>query len=211
MKLNLLSISVAFVGLAGLAAAQNYERRDPGDRPALTPNMVTAGELTQWMQGSIGSTRATADQWCYAMGQLVRGGYTCPPPDKFGFAGRDRNERVDAQTFLNDLRALQGSPNPRPYEERNNSAPYVAEGGPRQQASPGVAACRQAVQDRLRGEGYSDVHVPSINSEDRPGGADRVYGMAEAQGRYGHAEHFDFSCAVNLERGEVHRLEVNPR
>jgi hypothetical protein len=195
MKSNLLFMTVAMAGLAGLTSAQSYER-------PVTPNMVTAAQLTHWMEGSIRSNVATADQWCYAMGQLVTGGYTCPPPDQFGFAGPERNATVDAQTFLNNLRG---------YLTGGNTAPYVAGGGQPQEVSPGVAACRHAVQNRLRDEGYYDVHIPSINAEDRPGGADRVYGLAEAQGGSGRLQQFDFSCAVNLERGEVHSLDVNPR
>jgi hypothetical protein len=205
MKTNLLFITVVFAGLAGFASAQNYQ---PGEgaygQPGVIPN-VTAGQLTQWMQGSIGSSVATADQWCYAMGQLVTGGYTCPAPENLGFSGPERNATVDAQTFLNDLQAYYSGANTAPY-----TAPYVADVGPPAEASPGVVACRRAVHDRLRDEGYHDVTIPSIHAEDRPGGADRVYGFAEAQGPSG-GSRFDFSCAVNLERGEVHSLDVNRR
>ncbi|HEY7334088.1 MAG TPA: hypothetical protein VH639_04330 [Bryobacteraceae bacterium] len=55
------------------------------------------------------------------------------------------------------------------------------------------------------------MRIPSINAEDGPRGADRVYGLADARQRYGRAEQFDFSCAVNLERGQVRSLDVNPR
>jgi hypothetical protein len=182
-------------------SAQTYERRgDSGYGRGV--KMVTAEQLSQWMQSSIGSRTATADQWCYAMGKLVPGGYTCPSPDQFGFAGAERNASVDAQTFLNNLRA---------YQTGSNPPAYAAEGVGPVEVSPGVRACRHEVEDRLRADGYSDVHIPSINSEDRPGGADRVYGFADAQSRFGRPEHFDFSCSVNLERGDVHSVDVNPR
>jgi len=97
MKSNLLFLTVALAGLAGLTSAQSYERRVPGfngygsrERPGVTVNVVTAAQLTQWMQASSGSRTATADQWCYAIGQLVAGGYTCPAPENFGFTGRER-------------------------------------------------------------------------------------------------------------------------
>jgi hypothetical protein len=208
MKSNLLFITVACAGLCGVMSAQTSERRLPGDsgygfreRP-VAANMVTPEQLTHWMQGSIGSNSATADQWCYAMSKLVPGGYTCPPPDQFGFAGRERNATVDAQTFLNNLRA---------YQTGGSPPPYATEGTGRVEVSPGVRACRHEVEERLRADGYSQVQIPSINSEDRPGGADRVYGWAEAQSRFGRSEHFDFSCAVNLERGDVHSVDLNPR
>jgi hypothetical protein len=208
MKSNLLLMTMVFAGLAGLTSAQTYEQRGPGygyglrERPGATVNMVTAGQLTQWMQDRNGSSVATADQWCYAMGQVVAGGYICPAPENFGFTGSERNATVDAQTFLNNLRA---------YETGVSAGPVGPGGGQPLQTSPGVAACRRAVQDRLRADGYSDVRIPSINAEDGPRGADRVYGLAEARQRYGRAEQFDFSCAVNLERGQVRSLDVNPR
>jgi hypothetical protein len=40
---------------------------------------------------------------------------------------------------------------------------------------------------------------------------DRVYGFADAEGQFGQPERFDFSCGVNLERGNVRSLDVNPR
>jgi hypothetical protein len=206
MKSKLLFITVVSAGLTGMIYAQGFER-DNGryggrEGPRVVSNMVTPEQLTQWMQASIRSRTATADQWCYAMGQLVPGGYTCPGPDKFGFTGDSRYSRVDAQTFLNNLRA---------YETGAYNAPYATSEGPAREESPGVVACRHAVMDRLRDEGYSDVHIPSINAEDRPGGADRVYGSADARGQRGRPEQFDFSCGVNLERGEIRSLDINPR
>jgi len=68
MKSNLLFLTVALAGLAGLTSAQSYERRVPGfngygsrERPGVTVNVVTAAQLTQWMQASSGSRTATAD------------------------------------------------------------------------------------------------------------------------------------------------------
>jgi hypothetical protein len=207
MKSNLLFMTVAVAGLAGLTSAQSYERR-PGyngyglrQRPGVTAN-VTAAQLTHWMQTSTGSSSATVDRWCYAMGQLVPGGYTCPSPENFGFTGRERNAAVDAQTFLNNLRAFETGANTVPFSQG-----AVGPG----RASPGVDACRQAVENRLRGDGYFGIRITSINAEDRPGGLDRVYGFAEAEDQTREPEGFDFSCGVNLERGEVRSLDVNPR
>jgi hypothetical protein len=208
MKSKLLFTTVMFAGLTGMISAQSFGQGGPGnrgygpgERPRVAANMVTPEQLTRWMRGSIGSSTATADQWCYAMGQLVTG-YSCPGPDKFGFSGRLRNAPVDAQTFLNNLRA---------YETGAYSVPYATSEGPAREESPGVVACRHAVMDRLRDEGYSDVHIPSINAEDRRGGADRVYGSADARGQRGRPEQFDFSCGVNLERGKIRSLDINPR
>jgi hypothetical protein len=105
MKSKLLFTTVVFAGLSGIISAQSFGQQQPGNSGYVTPNMVTPGQLTQWMQASIGSSMATADQWCYAMGQLVTGGYTCPHPEDFGFTGELRYEPVDARTFLNNLQA----------------------------------------------------------------------------------------------------------
>src|SRR5215471_7802872 len=122
MKSKLLFLTVAVAGVAGLTSAQSYERRVPGysgyairERPSVTAN-VTAEQLTQWMRASTGSSTATADRWCYALGQLTRSGYACPAPENFGFTGRERYAAVDAQTLLNNLRA---------YEKGANTAPFA--------------------------------------------------------------------------------------
>jgi len=204
MKCNLLYTAVAFVGLTGIVSAQGYQRQVPGyTHPGARADTVTAPQLSQWMQSATGASTATVDKWCYAMGQ-VAGGYTCPDPESFGFTGNYRYSMVDAQTFLNNLRAYQSGGYPGGY-----TAPYAATGPAGN--SPGMEACGQAVSDRLRNEGYSDVRISSMNAEDRPGGLDRVYGSADAEGQYRRHERFDFSCRVNLERGEVHSVDVNPR
>jgi hypothetical protein len=213
MKSKFLFTTVVFAGLTGMISAQSVAQRVPGEgeygrreRPRVVANMVTPEQLTQWMRASMRSNTATADQWCYAMGQLVPGGYTCPGPDQFGFTGNLRYSRVDAQTFLNNLRAYETGA----YSAPAYSAPYARSEGPAGEERPGLAACRHAVTDRLRDQGYYEVHIPSITAEDRRGGEDRVYGSAEAQ-RQGLREHFDFSCGVNLERGEIRSLDINPR
>lgn len=66
-------------------------------------NSVSASALTAWMQQSIGTPQANADQWCYGMGQLIIGGYTCPAPELFGFTGAQRFQTVDATSFLSML------------------------------------------------------------------------------------------------------------
>jgi hypothetical protein len=77
--------------------------------------------------------------------------------------------------------------------------------------SPGIQACQSAVVSRLRSDGFERTEIRTINAEDRPGGADRVIGFAEAERRNGQRQAFDFSCTVNLDRGTVRYVEVTPR
>jgi len=83
--------------------------------------------------------------------------------------------------------------------------------GPGPSVAPGIEACQRAVEDRLRNDGYDRITVRSIRADDRPGGADRVMGSADAEGRYRRPDSFDFSCVVNLERGVVRSVDLNSR
>jgi hypothetical protein len=96
-----------------------------------------------------------------------------------------------------------------PFDERGYSDERGGFGGGSQ--TPGINACQRAVEDRLRGDGYDRVNFRSINVDDRPGGSDRVVGFAEANGRYGRADGFDFSCSVRLETGEIRGVDVRRR
>ncbi|MBV8846638.1 MAG: hypothetical protein JO307_27850 [Bryobacterales bacterium] len=199
MKSTLLCTALAFINLAGMVSAQGFGQRGPGfNSPGALVNNVTPTQLTQWMQSTNGVSTATVDQWCYGMNQIT--GYTCPAPENFGFTGWQRTSQVDAQTFLNNLRA---------YESGVNTAPFAT--NPGWQNSPGVAACQRAVRDRLRNQGYSDVRISSINAENGRRGSDRVFGSVDAQRQFGRFDRFDFSCGVNLERGNVSSLDLNPR
>jgi hypothetical protein len=86
-------------------------------------------------------------------------------------------------------------------------------GGPRSGPVPtaGIDACRRSVTGRLGRDGFDRVNIRSINAVDRPGGADSVTGIAEAEGRNGRIETFDFSCQVQLESSDVRALDVTRR
>ena len=83
--------------------------------------------------------------------------------------------------------------------------------GPGTSVTPGIESCQRAVEDRLRNDGYDRVSIREIRVDDRPDGADRVLGLAEAEGRYRRPDTFDFSCTVNLERGTIRSVDVNRR
>jgi hypothetical protein len=76
--------------------------------------------------------------------------------------------------------------------------------------SPVIRACQQAVERRMREEGYRRVSFGPINVDDRPGRSDWIGGVATA-GRRDREDSFDFSCSVDLRRGIVRSVDVNPR
>ena len=124
----------------------------------------------------------------------VRSGYNREEPYRFSCSVDFETGRVRSAEIT------------RLEEERGGPGP-----GPGSAITPGVDACQRAVEDRLRANGYDRISIRSIRADDRPGGGDRVLGSADAEGRYHHADAFDFSCAVNLERGVVRSVDVTRR
>jgi hypothetical protein len=123
----------------------------------------------------------------------VRFGYNREEPYRFSCSVNFETGRVRSA----EITRLQ--------EERGGPGP-----GPGSAITPGIDACQRAVEDRLRTEGYDRISIRSIRADDRPGGTDRVLGSADAEGRY-RRDAFDFSCAVNLERGVVRGVDVTRR
>lgn len=80
-------------------------------------------------------------------------------------------------------------------------------GGPARDA---VRICRQAVEERIRTQGYDAVNVSNIRIDDRPGRNDWVIGDARGD-RGRRSDPFDFSCRVNLDTGEVRSVDVKRR
>jgi hypothetical protein len=67
--------------------------------------------------------------------------------------------------------------------------------------------CQQAVEDKLRGNGYQHVDFVSINVDDAPGRSDWIVGIARADMRF-RSDSFKFSCSVNLRDGDVRSVDV---
>ncbi len=73
-----------------------------------------------------------------------------------------------------------------------------------------LQACQRGVEDRLRRDGYDRMDFQGLRVDDRPGGNDAVIGNVRAARRDG-SDSMDFSCAVNLESGEVRSVDVRRR
>ena len=100
-----------------------------------------------------------------------------------------------------DVQPLEG------YRERGGGG-YDDGGG--MASGRAMENCRQAVRDRLRSEGYDAVQLPSINVDDRPGRRDWIVGTARAS-RGMRGDTFNFSCSVDMNRGEVRNVDVTRR
>ena len=73
-----------------------------------------------------------------------------------------------------------------------------------------LANCQQAVEQRIRRDGYDRVEIGSINVDNRPGRNDWIIGNARAFGRYGR-DAYEFSCSVDLRDGDLRSVDVRRR
>ena len=71
-----------------------------------------------------------------------------------------------------------------------------------------IRACAEAVQDRLRHDGYRDIKVTGIDADDRPGRSDWIVG--DMVGRHGSGpENFDFACSADFDSGRIRSINVD--
>lgn len=71
-------------------------------------------------------------------------------------------------------------------------------------------ACREAVQERLRRNGYTDFNISRMDMDDRSGNNDSIVGGLAAQ-RDGYSDNFEFSCSIDFDGGQVRSINVNRR
>jgi len=90
----------------------------------------------------------------------------------------------------------------------DNSRPAASGFAERSADDESVEACRNAVSNRMRDDGYGAVHFGSINVNGR-GATNWVTGSASANRSNG-ADGFNFSCRVTRD-GDVSRLDVTRR
>lgn len=73
-----------------------------------------------------------------------------------------------------------------------------------------LRACRDAVQDRLRRNGYTEFNIGRMDMDNRSGNNDLVVGGLTAQ-RDGYNDNFEFSCSLDVDGGQVRSINVNRR
>jgi hypothetical protein len=112
--------------------------------------------------------------------------------------GRVRSAQIDPQPGGQEQPGYRGQEQP---GFRGNAA--VAN-------SPGVQACQNAAEERIRRDGYGRIEFGPLRAEDRPGRDDLVVGTATARGQYA-TDSFNFTCAVNLESGAVRSVDLTRR
>lgn len=69
-----------------------------------------------------------------------------------------------------------------------------------------IQACRTATENRIRNDGYRNVHFGSVSKDDR-GANDTVTGTVSASNSNG-SNAFTFSCRVNPSDGQIRQLDV---
>lgn len=72
-----------------------------------------------------------------------------------------------------------------------------------------IHACQDAVQDRLRNDGYVNFDVRRINIDDNPGRNDWVTGSLVASRRGSDRDRFEFSCSTDFDNGRIRSINVN--
>jgi hypothetical protein len=77
-------------------------------------------------------------------------------------------------------------------------------------ARAALESCREAVDDRIRQNGYQHVDILSIDVDNNPGRNDWITGRARADIRM-RSDTFDFSCSVNLQNGDTRSVTVRRR
>jgi hypothetical protein len=83
-------------------------------------------------------------------------------------------------------------------------------GGGAGATSRALANCQQAVEQRIRRDGYDRVEIGTINIDNRPGRNDWIIGNARAFGRGGR-DAYEFSCSVDLRDGDIRSVDVRRR
>lgn len=82
-------------------------------------------------------------------------------------------------------------------------------GGDRRGAADrAMTNCRQAVEERLRTQGFDRWDFKSINVDDRPGRNDWIVGTVRADRRE-RWEFRDFACSVDLRDGDLRTVDVH--
>ena len=71
-------------------------------------------------------------------------------------------------------------------------------------------ACGEAVQERLRRDGYAEFDMRRIDVDDRPGNNDWIVGDLAAS-RGDDRDRFEFSCSVDFDGGRIRSINVNRR
>ena len=127
---------------------------------------------------------------------MVRRGYGREEVYRFGCSVNFDNGRVRSA----EIQELEGGRYGDRDDGRNNAAA----------TGRALANCQQAVEQRIRRDGYDRVEIGTINIDNRPGRNDWIIGNARAFGRSGR-DAYEFSCSVDLRDGDLRSVDVRRR
>jgi hypothetical protein len=91
----------------------------------------------------------------------------------------------------------------------SNDGYYGGGDSPRYTKERAVHACQDAVQDRLRNDGYVNFEIRKIDIDDNPGRNDWIMGNLVARRRDNDRDRFEFSCSVDFDGGRIRSINVN--
>lgn len=83
-------------------------------------------------------------------------------------------------------------------------------GGSSWDSATAINRCREAVDNRLRNDGYNNASFDSTNVDNRQGRNDWIVGSVRAR-RGNYTDSFNFDCQVNLNNGSVRNVNLRRR
>jgi len=87
---------------------------------------------------------------------------------------------------------------------------FPSGGGSNWDTSTAINRCREAVDNRLRNDGYNNPSFDSTNVDNNQGRNDWIIGSVRAR-RGNYTDSFNFDCQVNLNNGAVRSVNVRRR
>jgi hypothetical protein len=220
--------------LPALAFSETFRARitgSRGDRGKCTIEVVVDEAAEVEVIGDTGRIRTLAG----SPSHWVRMECTSPlprKPEEFRFRGIDGRGRVE---LVRDPRSGRGAAVVRIFDPKGGREGYTFDlewrgydnsssynevprrvDGQRQgnkgrvSAARAVEICREAAADRLRRNGFDNIHIRNIEADNWTGRGDLVQGIATAH-RSHRTEEFNFSCSVDLSSGQVRNVRLDRR
>lgn len=126
------------------------------------------------------------------------------------FLARRRMGRSDTYNFSCAVNLNNGNVRSVDIQLVNGPSGFQRSYGASPASAQAINSCEQAVAQRLRRDGFPNVDFTHTGVDDNPGRRDWIVGDVRAGGN-GQRDWFTFSCAVNLNNGNVRSVQVERR